>query len=303
MNSMEVEVLTVPIGREIHGLAMQFAAEQATPQKGKQVYLNTLAVYAVHRYLKWLRVETDLSQGDCWDSGKRSLFDLADLVIPNVGKLECRPVLPKETVCWVSEEARVDRIGYLFVQFSERLETVQLLGFTTSVGTGEVSIGELRSLDDFICYLNQLLEQSKIQNLQFEINLSQWLHNIFPEIWQPFEEIYADRGLTLAFRTADVRRAKLIDLAGYIVALVVTLKPGNNQKMGIQLRVYPGSDRIYLPSQLKLTIVTETGEVFREVMARNNDEFIQYEFSGQRGEQFSVRIGLGEVSVTQPFII
>lgn len=303
MNSMEVQVLTVPLGKEIRSLAMQFAAEQVNAKKGKQVYLNTLAVYAVHRYLKWLQVETDLSQGDCWDSGKRSLFDLADLVIPNIGKLECRPVLPKETVCWVPEEAISDRIGCLVVQFSDRLETVKLLGFTTSIATGQVSLGELRSLDDFISHLNQLLEQSKIPNLPSEINLSQWLHNIFPESWRSLEEIFVNRSWSLAFRDADLRRGKLIDLAGYTVAIVVTLKPENNQKMRIQLRVYSGSDRIYLPAQLKLTILTETGKIFREVTARSNDEFIQYEFSGQRREQFSVRIALGEVSVTQPFVI
>ncbi|GET37862.1 hypothetical protein MiSe_26160 [Microseira wollei NIES-4236] len=302
MNSMEVQVLTVPVGKEIRGLAMQFAAEQATAQKGKQVYLNTLAVYAVHRYLKWLHVETDLSHGDCWHPGKRSLFDLADLVIPNIGKLECRPVLPQATVCWVPEAARSDRIGYLFVQFSDCLETVQLLGFTTSVATGQVSIGELRSLDDFISHLNQLLAQSKIPNLQSEINLSQWLHNIFTESWQSIEEIFANRSLSLAFRDAD-RRGKLIDLAGHTVAIVVTLKPENSQKLRIRLRVYPVSDRIYLPPEIKLTILTETGEVFREVTARSNDEFIQYEFSGQRGEQFSVRITLGEVSFAESFVI
>lgn len=298
MNGMG-QFLMVPLGQAARRLAMQFAAEQDTPQKGKQVYLNTLAVYAVHRYLKWLHIETDLGGGDSWHPGRRSLFDVADLVIPNIGKLECRPVLPKETVCWVPEEA-TGRIGYVVVQFSDRLETVQLLGFTTIARTGEIPLDELRSLDDFVEHLNQLIPQSKIQ-------LSQWLHNIFTENWQTIEEIFAERRLTLAFRNANVRRAKIIDLginlASQQVVLVVTLLPENSQKMGIQLRVYPAGDRAYLPPQLELTILTETGEVFREVTARSADEFIQYEFSGQTGEQFGVRIALGEVSIAETFVI
>jgi Protein of unknown function (DUF1822) len=296
MNSMEVQFLTVPLGKEIQGLAMRFAAEQATPQKGKQVYLNTLAVYAVHRYLKWLHVETDLSQGDCWYPGKRSLFDVADLVIPNIGKLECRPVLPEATVCWIPEEARLSRIGYLVVQFSDRLESVQLLGFTTTVGTGEVSLGELQSLEEFVSYLNHLIAQSKI-------HFTQWLHNIFTESWQSIDEIFANRSLSLAFRTADLKRAKLFDLGDETVALVVTLKPENSQKIRIQIRLCPTRDSCYLPAQIKLTILTATGEVFREVTARSNDEFIQYEFIGQREEQFGVKISMAEVSIAEAFIV
>ena len=66
MNSTKKIAQKVLLDREAHAIARRFAVKQATPQKGKQTYLNTLAVYAVHNYLKWLQIESDLSSSDSW---------------------------------------------------------------------------------------------------------------------------------------------------------------------------------------------------------------------------------------------
>lgn len=67
MNSTEIDyTVKIPLGSEAHKWAQQFATEQTTPQKGKKVYLNTLAVYAVHTYLSWFQIETNLAQSDSW---------------------------------------------------------------------------------------------------------------------------------------------------------------------------------------------------------------------------------------------
>ncbi|PHM06717.1 DUF1822 family protein, partial [Nostoc sp. 'Peltigera malacea cyanobiont' DB3992] len=76
------------------------------------------AVYAVHSYLKWLNIETALNQGDSWHRGLRAIFDVADLVLPGVGKLECRPVLPDEAAIVLPPIMTQERIGYVAVQFS-----------------------------------------------------------------------------------------------------------------------------------------------------------------------------------------
>jgi hypothetical protein len=57
MNLAEIPLLTVPLELKAHELTRQLAAVQSTVQKGKRVYLNALAVYAVHSYLKWLQIE------------------------------------------------------------------------------------------------------------------------------------------------------------------------------------------------------------------------------------------------------
>ena len=55
MNKLTTFDLRVPLTSAAHTIALQFAAEQDNPIKGKQVYLNTLAVIAVQKSLSWGR--------------------------------------------------------------------------------------------------------------------------------------------------------------------------------------------------------------------------------------------------------
>jgi hypothetical protein len=141
MNSTDTPLLTVPLGREAHATARQFTAEilqlvaeQDRHQVAKRVYLNTLAVYAVHSYLTWQAYETDITQGDRWHPVLRARWDVADLVITGIGKLECRPVWEEETVLTLPTEVTSDRIGCIAVQFGEQLNSGKLLGFAPAVG-------------------------------------------------------------------------------------------------------------------------------------------------------------------------
>jgi ABC-type phosphate transport system substrate-binding protein len=189
MNSTQSLHLTVPLGQDAHRLALQFAAEQATPDKGKQVYLNTLAVYAVHSYLKWLPVETVLSQGDSWHPGLRAISDVADLVLPNIGKLECRPVLPGEIAFTLPPEVTTDRIGYVAVQFSQQLDSVELLGFAPANPNTEppdkIPVAELQSIDALIDNIHQQsikhIQNPAVKRETLLVNLRQWLEGIFNE--------------------------------------------------------------------------------------------------------------------------
>jgi len=324
MISQATSSLTIPLGREAHGLARQFATEQATPQKGKQVYLNTLAVYAVHSYLKWLQIETDLSQGHSWHQSLRALFNVADLVLPGVGKLECRPVLPGETACQLPLEAREDRIGYVAVQFGNRLDEVQLVGFVRAVDIPDASeqilIADLQPLDtllDCIPVVRPVLEISKMQ-----ANLTCWLQNNFEAGWQAVEALLNTEAPNPAFsiRSADqfreidvdnsvvsVSAGKLIDLgmqlAGHPVALIVRIAPSSDEEVDIRLRVYPVGGQIYLPLGLQLIVLDESGATCLEAQARSDDNWIQLKFSGEPEEQFSVKVALGNVSITEDFVI
>lgn len=132
MNNTETPLLKVMLEPEVYEIARQLAAVQATVNKGKRVYLNTLAVYAVYTYLKWLQIETDLNSSDSWNPVKTALSNVADLVIPGIGKLECCPVLPGETTISLSSNVIENPIGYVAVQFTESLDSVQLLGFVPS---------------------------------------------------------------------------------------------------------------------------------------------------------------------------
>ncbi|MEG4445942.1 DUF1822 family protein [Microcoleus sp. MOSTC5] len=162
MNIAELPLLTVPLELKAHEMARQLAAVQSTVQKGKRVYLNALAVYAVHSYLKWLQIETDLNSSDSFNPAKTALANVADLVIPGIGSLECRPVLPGETTILLPEEVIENRIGYVGVQFSDRLDSVQLLGFAPSLDSSnppqQIAVAELMPIDALIEQITRLEE-------------------------------------------------------------------------------------------------------------------------------------------------
>jgi hypothetical protein len=162
MNIAELPLLTVPLELKAHEMARQLAAVQSTVQKGKRVYLNALAVYAVHRYLKWLQIETDLEGSDSFNQVKTALANVADLLITGIGSLECRPVLPGETSIFLPEEVIENRIGYVGVQFSDRLDSVQLLGFAPSLDSlnppQQLAIAELMPIDALIEQISRLEE-------------------------------------------------------------------------------------------------------------------------------------------------
>ncbi|MCP2731763.1 DUF1822 family protein [Limnofasciculus baicalensis] len=337
MNNTEISLLTIPLGREAHDFARRFAAQQATVQKGKRVYLNTLAVYAVHSYMNWLEIETNLNQSDSWHPGNQAVFDIADLVLPGIGKLECRPVLPGETVFYLPPEVTENRIGYIGIQFSESLSEVQLLGFVPPIDAinppEELKIADFQPLDTLIDQINYLKEVPKEKTIIKEnsleikftyplnlVNLSGWFENIFQRGWQSMESLLHTANLAWSFRgtiqlgekrfddsEVILRGAKLIDLgiqlAGYPVALVVTIIPETNQKTHIIIQVHPTVSVTYLPPSIRLTVFDESGVKFLEAEARNADNFIQLQFSGNVGEHFTVEVGLGVASIREDFVI
>ena len=310
--------LSVPLGKDAHHWAIQFAAEQATPQKGKQVYLNTLAVYAVYSYLKWLNVDTALTQSDSWQPGLRAIFDVADLVLPNVGKLECRPVLPGETAFVLPPEVTQDRIGYVAVQFNQQLDSVQLLGFVPAIATPEpperLHLAELQSLDVLIdnIYQSRIELQEPAVNPESLVSLRQWLEGIFNEDWQPSGLVLASNLRSTTHRGLDaepcsVSRAKVIDLGRQLppqaLVLVVQLTHTATEVVDIRLRLYPGDDSVHLPPNLQLIVLDEAGTACLEAQSRSADDWMQLEFSCQDEERFNVTVVLGEISITEQFVV
>ncbi|MGH2415128.1 MAG: DUF1822 family protein, partial [Microcystaceae cyanobacterium] len=248
MNVTSSLTFTVPLVQAARQLAEQFAKQQINPQKAQQVYLNTLAVYAVRFYLKCMGIETDWETSDSYNPVMQTLMDVADLEIPNLGKLECRPVLPENQSVYIPPEVWSDRIGYMAVKLDESLREAILLGFTQTASTEELPISQWQSLGDLLEHLHQL-RQAELGKRQ--VNLSQWLENFFEAGWQSLESLLGtDQGsLALSFRgdsplsESDVRRAKLIDLelqlGNQTVALLVALAQESEQLVGIQIQVHP----------------------------------------------------------------
>ena len=170
VNSMDTYLLEIPLEQTARNLALQFASEQANPLKGKRVYFNTLAVWAVNYFLEWMELETDIDGGDSWNPAMLAVLDVADLVLPGIGKIECCPVMLGETAISLPE-VRENRIAYLAVGFAEPFDKVKLLGFIPAVEiqdeTEEIYLTNLKPVEELLDYLDRI--ELAIPLLQGEI--------------------------------------------------------------------------------------------------------------------------------------
>jgi hypothetical protein len=159
VESKESQPITVFLNSQIHDLAKYFATFQRDRLAAKQTYLNTLAVKAVYLYLEPFNMNINLEKGECWQA-KRHIEDIADLVLPNIGIIECRPVLPEDTQLDIPLEAMGDRIAYVVVKITKSYRRVELLGYLPDdelkkFPDGKISLTNpaIRPIDTFVCYL------------------------------------------------------------------------------------------------------------------------------------------------------
>jgi hypothetical protein len=156
----QLKPVVISLGAEAHHRAKTFAVEQITQERQRRVYMDTLAVYAVHSFLRWMDVETDLEASESWNRLPGDLEEGADLVLPQLGTLECCAVLPGETSCTVPTASIRERIGYVLVQFEQNLGQVQVLGFVPPLDPDDpparLDYSNLQPIETLFEYLERL---------------------------------------------------------------------------------------------------------------------------------------------------
>ncbi len=309
MNNTEVDFgLTIPIAPAARRSAQTLSQQQNDPKKAKQVYLNALAVHCVDFYFQCLEIETDLAASGIWNPVVQKFMDVADLDVKDIGKLECRWLGPGEDLVSIPAEVRSDRIGYIAVEMTESLQEVKLLGFVPTTQTEKVAVSELKSLDQMLEYLDELKP----------VNLSHWLQNVFDTGWHTVQNLFeSEPELQFAFRSPQVlgmtasvtgnrpiKRGKLLSLerGKEQVALFVELMTTDAPDIDISVEVYPTNGQKNLPNDLQLMVLDDEGETLMQARA-NKTENLLFELSGEPGEHFTVKLALGDVSVTENFLI
>ena len=315
MKSINPVQFKVVLSQSAHAQAQRFYDFQENSHKAKQVYLNTLAIYAVNYYLNCLGFETDIIAGDSWNPVLQTLMNSADLVVKERGKIECRPVLPKAKTCYIPSEVWSERIGYVAVQFNRELTEASLLGSLRTVKTESVPIEQFYPIEELIGYLLQPHSQV--------IHLRQWFDKIFEFDWQildnfisaNMQQLASVREGNVSSRRSDrleiegknsIAGAKLIDLGMQLgkqyVFLVMTIIPEEEDKLGVQVQLYPLAEQSYLPPNIKLTLLSEMGESLANVDSRLYDNFIQLPyFKGKIGESFAIKVALYNASIVENF--
>lgn len=312
IHSIEQDVtLPVPLTLKGHQIAQLFYEQHSDPKKAKQVYLNTLAVEAVHSYLSWLGIATDLEAGDSWNPISQTLADVADLVIPTQGKLECRPVLPGATVCYVAPEVWAGRIGYVAVRLDAELQSATLLGFVPHVETEILPLSQLQPLAVLLDHLNP---QEKLQDPTW-VGLGQWLQGQVTSGWQTLAELFGPQP-SLSFRSTEPDQGssvglttcgKLLELPAaqqpaQQVVLVIGLMPSDPAQMDIWVKLCPIVPCPYLPENLEIRVLDQQGVAVMQAQARQT-EMLQLKFQATVGERFSLEIGLDQIHLIETFVV
>jgi hypothetical protein len=93
-----------------------------------------------------------------------------------------------------------------------------------------------------------------------------------------------------------------IQLSGQTFAFLVAVLRTHPERISILLRLYPIGAQAYLPTGLELTVLDAAGTVGYRVQARDRDNYIQSKCCAIEGERFSVRLTLGEETITEYFI-
>ena len=138
------------------------------------------------------------------------------------------------------------------------------------------------------------------------VNLSQWFENILTTGWQTVEQLLTPQQLRPAYFAESIQRGKRIDLQidliTHTVILLVSLTREDAERVIVNLKVFPTANSPNLPANLKLILLTE-GEIFKEVTSRSADQYIQYEFDAEPGDEFVVKLVLGEAEITENFVV
>ncbi|MEM1256493.1 MAG: DUF1822 family protein [Cyanobacteria bacterium P01_H01_bin.21] len=322
-------IITIP--PEAHQIAQTFRAHQSDRVKGKQVYLNTLAVYAVHQHLEILGIDSHLDASDSWDVVAQSLLDTAGLYLDDAHQLECRPVLPDADHCYIPMEVWSDRQGYIAVQLDAELMQATLVGFLPQVATSEAGIPatehiplsafhQLDTLMDAIAPTAAAMGAAR--SIPSRVTpIGQWLDAVIQAGWQTVESLLAPAQPAISFRSrpssllqkilreqapGEVTQGRMLDFgipeAANSLALVVGIAPISTTAFDIQVRVVPVGGETHLPSRLSMSILDEQGEQVLYAQSRNSED-LKLQLGLDRGDQFDVHLQLHDIQFVERFII
>ncbi len=305
------DTLPLPITSNAHQQARQLAQLNSL-QHNSQVYCNHLAILAVNDYLQMMGIATNLEASECWNPVLCLGADLSDLYVSGLGSLECRAIAPGEKSCLIPPDVWEDRIGYVVVEIDSQQRQATLLGFAKTAAE-RFSIDQLQPIEELLLHLHQL----SVPQSSTRVTLSQWLEQMFEGGWQSLEALMSlqptnlvpsFRSLPLRDAQAIVQGAKLIDLGinfgQETIVVLVALTPEVDQQLGIVVQVHPAPGDTYLPADLELAVLSETGEILKQVRSRHLDNYIQLPFfQGHRGEQFQLSICHNQVRWTEAFSI
>ena len=255
---------------------------------------------------------------------EQAFFDSTDKVY----SLSTEELIADINVMWVAR----DFIPWQHLQFKplpdlsniylkELLSKTNRITYSPRLDIAFEEWGVLLSTDELRNYLyQQRLKNSQIKeyknNCAFENNLCQWLENTFTKGWYALDTLLSQQGRNLAVQFRNdmalnevvIKGAKLIDLGMELgnseFVLLVGISPKIDDKYNIRVQVHPENSHIYLPSQVKLILLSSSGAILQEAVSRNYDHYIQLKrFKSPAGTNFTIQLVHGNVTIKEDFVL
>lgn len=161
-NNTKPLIFRVTCSKEAHLLADKYSGQQLSNKKAKQVYLNTLAVHVGKKHLDNLGFKTSLDKTSFSNYFLRMTEDVADVIIPGLGTVEFRHVLPGEASFYIPNPDKKEVIAYVAVAFDDSLDFGDILGFITPKYLFDpevdmiVYLDNLQPIERLLGYLSEL---------------------------------------------------------------------------------------------------------------------------------------------------
>jgi hypothetical protein len=155
-----LDAMPLPISSMARQQAAQMAELCHNADRQETMRRNLLATIVVHNYLRFQGYLPDLAASDCWNPILGRTGEVADLVVSQVGRIECCAIEPGQPHCAVPMDGQFGRSGYVAVEMDAEERWGWLLGFMPGgdeINPVEVlNRNELQSMDDFGDLLHRL---------------------------------------------------------------------------------------------------------------------------------------------------
>ena len=138
-------------------------------------------------------------------------------------------------------------------------------------------------------------------------NLRNSLYDAWDEGWQTLESLFGPAyNVAYSPRSLSTKRGKRLDFGLQFgeqsVVLLLTVNNADNDEIGVQIQLLPAPGVERLPANITLSMLTETGDILQSIQARERDNLIQLQdFTGEKGDRFSISVGLENQSHTEDF--
>jgi hypothetical protein len=143
-------------------------------------------------------------------------------------------------------------------------------------------------------------------------NLGQWFNDVIDDTWQTLDSLMEPSfAPAYAFRDAassdrpTIRRVKAVrfDAAAALLLLVLTVAPTEDNRLLVQVQLFPGQSGQCLPPQVSLRLCASDREPLQTVSSRAQDNLIQLrQFRCPPGFEFVIQVVQDDGVIDLPFI-